>query len=245
MTESRASDIAVGASVPDPACLGVADPRTEAAPDGIDVYFDKVGGDQDPHAAGLSPPSTSGPSRRVLRESPRRPSAGSRTAPCSMTRPSAPTLPRRRCERNPASPAGRHTDAPRRGVTSPCPHAPGLTSPEKHPHCICELRKGTREGPTTQSPLPRGSSLGDSEGGRYASDSPLCVLCPGGALRVAKGCSHAASCWNRQGSGRPAMVSRAELQLPLLSRKASALRSTRSPRRPSPRKKTSAVRRWD
>ena len=40
MTESRASDIAVGASVPDPACLGVADPRTEAAPDGIDVYFD-------------------------------------------------------------------------------------------------------------------------------------------------------------------------------------------------------------
>ena len=66
MTESRASDIAVGASVPDPACLGVADPRTEAAPDGIDVYFDKVGGDQDPHAAGLSPPATSGPSWRVL-----------------------------------------------------------------------------------------------------------------------------------------------------------------------------------
>ena len=32
MTESRASDIAVGDSVPDPACLGVADPRTEAAP---------------------------------------------------------------------------------------------------------------------------------------------------------------------------------------------------------------------
>ena len=64
-----------------------------AAPDGIDVYFDKVGGGQDPHAPGLSPPATSGPSREVLRESPRRPSADSRTAPCSTTRPSAPTLP--------------------------------------------------------------------------------------------------------------------------------------------------------